>query len=175
MFVMYFESLLGEENQRKELSEVEEELEELQFQMYRMQENIKEISKKHQIIGIDQSTDDKWVIVSAEDDGNVCKIMVNECESAYKGKWDFSIHAKYIDEDTLHIGDIKGPANQGYGSICMKHLKEIAREQNVPVIKGDLAERDWGHLDRLVHFYEKHNFEIEIDHKTKSGEIVWTN
>ncbi|THE10016.1 hypothetical protein E1I69_20240 [Bacillus timonensis] len=171
---MYFQSLLMKEDLNKSPSEVKQDLEELQFQLYRMQDNMKEISKKHQIIGIDQSKDEKWVIVSAFDDGNQCQIMVNDCDSAYRGKWDFSLHAQYKDEDNaIHIGDIKGPANQGYGSICMNHLKEIAREQNIPVIKGDIAQRDWDHVDRLVYFYEKHDFEVEIDPQTKSGEIIW--
>lgn len=172
---MYFESLLEEENLTKHPSEVQKDLEELQFQMFRMQENIKEISKKHQIIGIDQTKEEKWVIVSALDDGYRCQIMLNDCESAYRGKWEFSLHAKYQDENSIHIGDIRGPANQGYGSICMNHLKEIAREQNVSTITGDIAKRDWGHLDRLIYFYEKHDFQIELDHEAYSGEIIWND
>jgi hypothetical protein len=171
---MYFQSLLMKEDLNKSPSEVKQDLEDLQFQLFRMQDNIKEISKKHQIIGIDQSKEEKWVIVSAFDDGNRCQIMVNDCDTAYRGNWDFSLQAQYKDEDNaIHIGDIKGPANQGYGSICMNHLKEIAREQNIPVITGDIAKRDWDHVDRLVYFYEKHDFEVEIDPTTKSGEIIW--
>lgn len=170
---MYFDSLLMREDLKKSPSEVKQDLEDLQFQVFRMQENMKEISKKHQILGIDQSKEEKWVIVSAKDDGNLCQIMVHDCESAYKGNWDFSLQAKYTEDNEIHIGDIKGPANKGYGSICINHLKEIAREQNIPVITGDIAKRDWAHVDRLVHFYEKHEFDVEIDPATKSGEIVW--
>ncbi|MCH1625469.1 hypothetical protein [Fredinandcohnia quinoae] len=172
---MYFESLLEEENLTKSRSEVQKDLEELQFQMFRMQENIKEISKRHQIIGIDQTKEEKWVIVSALDDGRRCQIMLNDCVSAYRGKWEFSLHAKYIDDNVIHIGDIRGPANQGYGSICINYLKDIAIEQNMPTITGDIAQRDWDHLDRLVYFYTKHDFDVEIDHETKSGEIIWSN
>ncbi|MEC1826458.1 hypothetical protein P9E84_21845, partial [Bacillus paralicheniformis] len=54
-----------------------------------------------------------------------------------------------------------------------KYLKEKAREHNIPVITGDIAERDWDHVDRLIHFYEKHHFEVTIDPGLKSGEIQW--
>ncbi len=170
---MLFNRLQEKDSPVKDPLELRKNLVELEFQLFRMQENIKEISKKNQVIGIDQTKDDKWVIVSAEDNGNQCKIMVNNCEEPYKGTWDFSIHAIYTNEDSIHIGDIKGPANQGYGSICMNYLKEFAREQNIPYITGDIAERDWDHVDRLVHFYEKHDFQVDINHKERSGEIVW--
>lgn len=57
----------------------------------------------------------------------------------------------------------------------MKHLKEIAREQNIPVITGDLVKRDWNHVDRLIHFYEKHQFDVQINWKEQSGEIYWVD
>lgn len=149
-----------------------EELEELQFQIYRMQENMKEISKKSSVLGIDQSKDDDWIIVHSIDDGQTLKIMLNDCKSAYRGSCHFSLIAS-IQEDSIHIGDIKGPHNEGYGTICMKFLKEKARDLNIPEITGDIAPRDWDHLDRLVHFYEKHHFQIDIDHSAKSGAIKW--
>jgi GNAT superfamily N-acetyltransferase len=172
---LLFDRLLVDDNEPKDPLELRNNLVELEFQLFRMQENIKEISKKNQVIGIDQTKEDKWVIVSAEDDGHRCKIMVNDCETAYNGNWDFSIQAVYADSDKIHIGDIKGPANKGYGSICMNYLKDIAREQNIPYITGDIAKRDWDHVDRLIHFYEKHDFDVDIDHKDKSGDIIWSD
>ncbi|MBD1380298.1 hypothetical protein [Metabacillus arenae] len=159
------------DNKNKE--ELKEEIEDLEFQLFRMQENMKKISKHWEVMGIDQSKEDKWVIIYAQDDGNQCKIMLNECDSSFQGTWDFSIHAIYKDDETLHIGDIKGPANKGYGSICMEFLKEKAREQNIPFITGDIAKRDWDHVDRLEHFYSKHHFRVEIDYEECTGEIVW--
>jgi hypothetical protein len=50
-----------------------------------------------------------------------------------------------------------------------------AKDQNVQYIKGDLAKRDWDHLDRLIHFYDKHDFEIHVDYDDKSGEITWNS
>ncbi|NEU32338.1 GNAT family N-acetyltransferase [bacterium LRH843] len=152
---------------------IEQNLAELEYQLYRMQENMKQIAKKWQIIGIDQTNEDKWVIVSIVDDGHICKIMLNECDTAFRGVWDFTIQAQYEDTHTIHIGDIKGEENKGFGSICMKYLKEHAIDRNIQFIKGDLAKRDWNHLDRLVHFYKKHHFHISINHSEQSGEIKW--
>lgn len=164
---------LGAEEEKKDPEELEQNLEELEFQVFRMQENVKEIAKKSQIVGIEQTKEEKWVIVSIVDDGHACKIMLNDCESSYRGNWDFSIQAKYEGGSTIHIGDIKGEENKGYGSICMSYLKEHAKDQNVQFIKGDLAKRDWDHLDRLIHFYEKHDFDVEVDHENRCGSIVY--
>ncbi len=163
---------LRAEEEQKDPEILEQNLEELEFQLFRMQENLKEIAKKWQVIGIERTRNEKWVIVSMFDDGHQCKIMLNQCEAAYRDVWDFSIQAQYTDPFTIHIGDIKGEENKGYGSICMKYLKEHAKNQNVHFIKGDLAKRDWDHLDRLIHFYEKHDFKIEIDHENHCGSIT---
>ncbi|ARK30719.1 GNAT family N-acetyltransferase [Halalkalibacter krulwichiae] len=166
---------LGADSIKKDPEELEQNLEELEFQVFRMQENMKEIAKRWQILGIEQTIKEKWVIVSIVDDGHVCKIMLNDCESAFRGSWDYSIQAKYENQSTIFIGDIKGEENKGYGSICMDYLKEHAQEQNVQYIKGDLAKRDFDHLDRLIHFYEKHDFDVEVDYEDQSGEIIWNS
>ncbi len=162
-----------DERENKNPEELKEEIEDLEFQVFRMQENLKEIAKKWQVIGIEQTKENNWVIIYASDDGDTCKIMLNECDSAFRGMWDFSIQAQYANENTIHIGDIKGPENKGYGSICMHYLKEVAKEQNIQYITGDIAKRDWDHKERLVHFYKKHNFKVNIDKESKSGDIEW--
>ncbi|EWH21433.1 GNAT family N-acetyltransferase [Bacillus haynesii] len=166
--------MITDEELQKDSSGLQKELNDLQFQLFRMRENMKDISKDARVLGIDQSKDDEWMIVHSIDDGRTCKIMLSDCQSPYRGRCDFSLVASYTEEKrAIHIGDIKGPAGYGYGSICMKYLKEKAREHNIPVITGDIAERDWDHVDRLIHFYEKHHFEVTIDPGSKSGEIQW--
>ncbi|WP_070119578.1 GNAT family N-acetyltransferase [Bacillus marinisedimentorum] len=168
-------SKLAETEESKDPQELKRELDELEIQMFRIQQNMKDIAKKRQVLGIDQAKDDNWVIVSAVDDGNICKVMLNECSRSFRGSWDFSIHAEYRDKNTIHIGDIRGPEGKGYGTVLMDHLKEIARDQNIQYITGDIAARDWDHVDRLEHFYTKHNFEIDLDFENKSGKIEWTD
>ncbi len=170
---MSFTSAFIDERETKNKQELKEEIVDLEFQMFRMQDNLKEIAKKWQVIGIEQAKNSSWVIIYTADDGETCKIMLNDCDSAFRGNWDFSIQASYEDEHTIHIGDIKGPENLGYGSICMHYLKELAKDQNIQYITGDIAKRDWDHKERLVHFYKKHNFKVNIDKETKSGEIEW--
>jgi hypothetical protein len=145
---------------------------ELEFQILRLQNDMKQIAKKYEVIGVDQTKDDSLVIIYKSEEMDQCKIMLNDCNSRYDG-WDFAIDAVYEDDNTIHIGDIKGPANKGYGSICMQYLKETATDHNIPLIKGDIAKRDWDHVDRLVHFYEKHDFNVELDRHNKCGKIEW--
>ncbi|MGM0836718.1 MAG: hypothetical protein ACQEV7_11200 [Bacillota bacterium] len=174
---MSFTSLfLAEEetvNTVKNKEEIKKELDELELQIFRMKENMREIAKKWQVIGIDQTKEDTWVVVYTNYDNHSCKIMLNDCESAYRGQWDYYIQATYKDEDTIFIGDIKGPENKGFGTICMNYLKEMAKEQNIRYITGDIAKRDWDHVERLVHFYKKHRFQVKINEEHKTGEIVW--
>ena len=81
---MLFSKLRAEDEEVKDPIELKNDLDNLEFQIFRMQDNLKEIAKKGQVIGIDQSKEDKWVIVYAVDDGNSCKVMLNDCEAAYK-------------------------------------------------------------------------------------------
>ncbi|WP_280770943.1 hypothetical protein [Salipaludibacillus daqingensis] len=162
-----------EPKQDKNKETLIEEMEDLEFQMFRMQENMKEIAKKWNVLGIDQTKEEKWVIVYSSDDGNVCKIMAHDCEEAFQGNWAFSIHAHYKPNYHIHIDDIRGEENRGYGSVCMKFLKEYTIDQNIHTISGDISHRDWDHLDRLIHFYKKHHFYLDLEHSEQKGEIYW--
>ncbi|MBM7094493.1 hypothetical protein JSY36_01890 [Bacillus sp. H-16] len=165
--------LLLQDDKTKSKDELIQEKSDLEFQMFRMQENIKEIAKKWDILGIDQTKEDNWVIIYSSDDKNTCKIMLNDCSAPFRGKWDFSIHAQYTDDNTIQIDDIRGEENRGYGTVCMNHLKEYAQKNNVQYIKGNLVKRDWDHIDRLVHFYKKHYFHVNVSKKEKQGTIIW--
>ncbi|RKL69338.1 hypothetical protein CR203_04740 [Salipaludibacillus neizhouensis] len=150
------------------------ELEELEFQVFRMQQNMKEISKHHDVLGIDETKENKWVIIYVSDDGNICKVMAHDCEKPYQGKWDFSIHAHYKNDFCVHIDDIRGKENLGFGSVCMRFLKEYTAERkNIRAISGAISKRDWGHVDRLEYFYKKHRFHVELEPEEKKGEIIW--
>lgn len=106
---MVFSKLLEAEVGQTDPEERKKELEELEFQVYRMRENMKEISQKYDVIGIDQTKYSNWVIVFKEDDGNICRVMLDDCQSPFRGSWDFCIQAEYTDHNNIHIADIKGP------------------------------------------------------------------
>lgn len=168
-----FSPVLYDRKQDKNKETLIEEMENLEFQMFRMQENLKEIAKKWTVLGIDQTKEEKWVIVYSSDDGNVCKIMAHDCDEAFRGKWAFSIHAQYKHDYHVHIDDIRGEENRGFGSVCLKFLKEYTTDQNIHTISGDISNRDWDHLDRLIHFYKKHRFHVDVEHSQQKGEIYW--
>ncbi|RYG74267.1 N-acetyltransferase [Lentibacillus lipolyticus] len=155
--------------------DIKHELDTLEIQLFRMQENIQKIARNAEVIGIDQTNHNEWVVIYAYRDENMCQLMLHNCSKPYKGDWQTAIQAEYKDNQSLHISDIKGMQNKGYGSVLMNHLKEEARKDNIPCITGDIAKRDFDHVERLKHFYSKHYFDVTIDHQTQSGEIVWND
>ncbi|MFD1850838.1 hypothetical protein [Oceanobacillus bengalensis] len=167
---MVYSAFLQEEKTKGEL---QEELDTLEIQLFRMQNNMKEIAKESEIVSIDQVRDDNWVIIYANKDDNSLQLMLHDCRKPYRGKWHSAIQAEFKNDNTLHIADIKGEKNQGYGSVLISHLKEMAGEENIQYITGDIAKRDADHFDRLEYFYKKHYFNVEIDHEKKCGGIIW--
>ncbi|MEN2465887.1 GNAT family N-acetyltransferase [Ornithinibacillus sp. JPR2-1] len=157
----------------KDKEELQEELDNLELQLFRMQHNIKEIAKKSEVISIDQTPQDEWVVVYADREQDTWQLMLHSCKRPYRGSWNSALQAEIKDDSTIHIAAIKGEENKGYGSVLMDHLKEMAKKENVQYITGDLVKRDFDHVDRLQHFYEKHNFDVKIDHEEECGEIVW--
>ncbi|MFC3041647.1 hypothetical protein ACFOGI_15490 [Virgibacillus xinjiangensis] len=169
---MVYTAFLEEEKSKDEL---QEKLDTLEIQLFRMQNNIKEIAKRSEIISIDQTNDEHWMVIFADKDSTTFQLMLHDCRKPFRGNWDSAIQAEYRDERTLHIADIKGEENKGYGSVLMKHLKEMAREENYQYITGDIVKRDFDHVERLKHFYSKHYFDVKIDHQTQQGEIIWND
>lgn len=70
----------------------------------------------------------------------------------------------YHDErGEMVLGDIEsGPEDRGYGSAVIKSMIKICRQLGVKLIRGEISERDSGHLDKLRYFYAKHNFEVTM-------------
>lgn len=157
--------------EKQSAEQVEQERDALFFQLMTMRETIYEISKKWQVIGIEPDHQDNWIVIFLKDDGYQCQVMAKTCDEKYDGNWDFAIQGHYYQDFKLHIDDIKGEPNQGMGSMCMIHLKAYAMEQNIHSITGKVVKRDWDHLDRLVHFYEKHQFEVNINYVDQEGYI----
>ena len=52
--------------------------------------------------------------------------------------------------------------NQGFGSILLTTLIDIANKRNINRITGEIARVDIDHIERLVRFYKKHNFEVNM-------------
>jgi GNAT superfamily N-acetyltransferase len=95
-----------------------------------------------------------------------------------ENKYSFaSIAATEKTNNSLLILDIKvnrKEANRGYGSILLKQLIKNAIENGKESITGTLTPADLlDHGERLVHFYKKHGFKVEIF--GNYGKIKWIN
>lgn len=78
------------------------------------------------------------------------------------------------DETTIIIGDLIGKTrNKGIGQALMELLFEIAKENEITKIIGELGSADLSdHKERLVHFYEKMGFTVNINPDGKNGKIL---
>ncbi|WP_174615639.1 hypothetical protein [Virgibacillus ihumii] len=168
-------SIFLEQEETRSKDELKQELDSLEIQMFRMKENINKIAKYAEVISIDQTKENDWVVIYAYKEGSTCQLMLHNCARPYRGKWNSAIQAEFKGDGNLHIADIKGEENQGYGSILIKHLKDVARDDNFQYITGDIVKRDFDHVERLKHFYSKHNFDVKIDHEEQYGEIIWND
>lgn len=90
----------------------------------------------------------------------------------------------FFDEDFTNISladiDIKEHlTSHGYGSILLNTLIKIAQERNTNSITGWISKVDSDHLERLVHFYKKHKFTVDLfDDKNDNlriGNLEWKN
>ena len=50
--------------------------------------------------------------------------------------------------------------NYGYGSLMMKEIIKYSHQNNISYLDGCLSNIDYGHKERLYHFYRKFGFEI---------------
>lgn len=70
-------------------------------------------------------------------------------------------------------------SNHGYGSILLGTLIDIAKERKIKNITGWISRVDIDHLERLAHFYKKHNFEVSLHENSKDslkiGDLTWKN
>ncbi|WP_206918349.1 GNAT family N-acetyltransferase [Alicyclobacillus suci] len=78
-----------------------------------------------------------------------------------------------LDSNEIYIEDIwsNRHENEGYGSLAMKHLIALARARKYKRIYGEIEQKDWDHVDRLIRFYEKFGFEVELNLEKKKGKI----
>ena len=77
------------------------------------------------------------------------------------------------EESHVFIEDIQPSKsiNLGHGSIAMKYFLEKCRKEKIQIITGRISDVDFDHIDRLKHFYEKHNFVVKINIADKWGSI----
>lgn len=81
------------------------------------------------------------------------------------------------DENRIMIGDIVPvnsqsifrQENRGYGSLLMEELLLYAEDNKIKELYGNLATVDIDHKDRLIHYYKKYGFEVDLFKESKNG------
>lgn len=72
----------------------------------------------------------------------------------------------------------KDVVNKGYASILLSNLIQVVKDKNAQSITGWISKVDEEHIERLEHFYKKHNFKVTLDKESSSikiGELIWKN
>ncbi len=81
----------------------------------------------------------------------------------------------YDEPWNIYIGDIqvgKPKTSKGYGTIFMNYIIDLAKTNNVKFIHGKLGPADLSdHEPRLLNFYRKFGFDIELEEDGKRGLI----
>lgn len=65
-------------------------------------------------------------------------------------------------EKEYFIQNIQGGNGKGHGEIAMNHLIEIAKRESKEQISGIISSVDFDHKCRLIAFYEKMGFKVNI-------------
>lgn len=128
------------------------------------------------VISIEKNKKNEWVIVTKRITENeawvllysptylACnhhpRIMSSIC-------YDYCTHKKHIRIDDIIMED----DNIGNGSICMKYFIGEVKNLNCGLIHGYLSDVDRDHFDRLIHYYEKFDFDIVLNEKKTDGTI----
>ena len=76
--------------------------------------------------------------------------------------------------EKISIVDFRsGYEDRGHGSAAMRSLFTIAQRLGINRISGKISRRDWGHVNKLKYFYEKHGFDVTLNYEKKEGGIEW--
>lgn len=156
---------------KKRADDVENEKDQLEKKVDTLQYNVnKLIELKYEILAIEKDKlGDPVIIYTYPTNETSRDVYIKDSHTKLKD-WDFAIVSIYhSSENTLHIEEIKGTTiNQGYGTIALNYLKEIAHSLRVKKVTGEIK-KDLENYDRVEHFFKKHGFSISND----TGHIEW--
>ena len=62
----------------------------------------------------------------------------------------------------------KHNVNRGVGTKLITEFERICNQKGIKEITGNLAYTDLDHKERLIHFYQKHNYEIIYENEDHS-------
>lgn len=148
-----------------ENNNLKEELSKERSTIERIQLLLNENSYKVEQIRIGKTNRGALSMIFIKKSSNTKYIYIYDIENT--DKYDLSIIDVIMTGrgDTMHIDDIRGGKSLGHGSLAMKYILEIAKEQNYRLITGWLCDDDKNHKERLLYFYKKHGFTITLEDK----------
>lgn len=156
---------------KKRADDVQNEKDQLEKKVDTLQYNMnKLIELDSNILAMEKDKlGDPIIVYTYSENENSRDVYIKDSHSKLK-EWDFAILSTYhSSEKTLHIEEISGTTiNQGYGTIALNHLKEIAHSLRVKKITGQIK-GDLEHYERVEHFFKKHGFSISTD----TGYVEW--
>jgi hypothetical protein len=128
------------------------------------------IKNEYEVLGIEKTGHGEWIIIFS----NADYIYVGQSHGFYNDHVLSLAYSITPDNKRIIIDDIQTTRfNKGYGSFAMKYLFELAHKLKVEAISGWISHVDWDHIDRLKRFYEKHGFNVKLNHETREGRIKW--
>lgn len=74
-------------------------------------------------------------------------------------------------DHSVFIDDIQGGSSRGHGTLAMERLLSSATQWGSTRVFGRLSPVDFNHIDRLVAFYKKFEFDIDLENRTVQKSI----
>jgi GNAT superfamily N-acetyltransferase len=93
---------------------------------------------------------------------NICVWAYTSPETAYRV---MMMVAQWRTKDEVQLCDIRSDDehnDKGYGSQAMPCFLKHAKDRGASRVTGRITRRDWDHIHRLVHFYRKHGFTVDL-------------
>jgi hypothetical protein len=148
---------------QRKAEDVESQNEKLEKKIDTLQYNVNRlIELNYKIFAIEKDKLGNPVIIYTDQELTSKNVYLKNCETKLEEEWDFMAKATYNeDENNLYLNEIKGNAiNQGYGSICLTYLQEIAHSLRVKKIVTKVNEPE--SAERFAHFFRKHGFALDL-------------
>lgn len=156
-----------------EAAEISEKNEHLSAAQDKLDSLIKLNSDNLCIIGIERQSNADYVVVMSEagfnhSDGGR-SVYVYQLPYHHRQNWicHMDMHYSSVCEAYIYDWSSRYP-NRGHGSILMKHLIRYLRTAGFRMLTGAIMPTDYGHEEKLRHFYSKFNFKItdHSDHRS---------
>ncbi|WP_456276192.1 hypothetical protein [Bacillus sp. AK128] len=147
---------------KRRADDIESQNDQLEKKIDTLQYNVnKLIELNYRIFSLEKDKLGEPIIIYTDADQTSRNVYIKDCQTKWYEEYDFAAFATYNEADNnLRIDGIKGDAiNQGYGSICINYLQEIAHNLRVKKVVVSINEPE--SEERVEHFLTKHGFTLD--------------